>query len=85
MTRSLNSPCISHFGDSYAGAHNYYDLVSIKIKNYFYLLIFLFMDSNKSLSYLLSKVPEITLGFWIIKILSTTVGETVADFLAVGV
>ncbi len=34
---------------------------------------------------LLSKVPEITLGFWIIKIFSTTVGETVADFLAVWV
>lgn len=43
------------------------------------------MDSKRSLSYLMSKVPEITLGFWIIKILSTTVGETVADFLAVGV
>lgn len=31
----------------------------------------------------LSKVPAITLGFWVIKILSTTVGETGADFLAV--
>jgi uncharacterized membrane-anchored protein len=31
----------------------------------------------------LNKVPEITLTFWIIKILSTTVGETGADFLAV--
>ncbi|MFT3802384.1 MAG: hypothetical protein QM766_14350 [Burkholderiaceae bacterium] len=31
----------------------------------------------------LNKVPEITLAFWIIKILSTTVGETVADYLAV--
>lgn len=31
----------------------------------------------------LSKVPEITLSFWIIKIMSTTVGETGADFLAV--
>lgn len=30
-----------------------------------------------------SKVPEITLTFWVIKILSTTVGETIADFLAV--
>ena len=30
----------------------------------------------------LSKVPEITLIFWIIKILSTTVGETGADFLS---
>lgn len=30
-----------------------------------------------------NKVPEITLSFWIIKLLSTTVGETGADFLAV--
>src|SRR5438105_2555327 len=27
------------------------------------------------------KVPEITLYFWIIKVLCTTVGETAADFL----
>lgn len=31
----------------------------------------------------LSKVPQVTLAFWIIKILSTTVGETGADYLAV--
>lgn len=31
----------------------------------------------------LNKVPEIALSFWIIKIMSTTVGETGADFLAV--
>lgn len=30
---------------------------------------------------LLNKVPEITLYFWIIKILCTTVGETAADYL----
>jgi uncharacterized membrane-anchored protein len=30
---------------------------------------------------LLSKVPEVTLFFWIIKIMATTVGETGADFL----
>jgi uncharacterized membrane-anchored protein len=30
---------------------------------------------------LLNKVPEITLYFWIIKILCTTVGETAADFI----
>jgi len=30
---------------------------------------------------LLNKVPEITIFFWIIKILCTTVGETAADFL----
>ncbi|MBS0292042.1 MAG: hypothetical protein JSS01_05930 [Proteobacteria bacterium] len=31
----------------------------------------------------LIKVPQVTLAFWIIKIMSTTVGETGADFLAV--
>jgi len=31
----------------------------------------------------LNKVPEVTLSFWIIKIMSTTVGETCADYLAV--
>jgi uncharacterized membrane-anchored protein len=31
--------------------------------------------------HLLNKVPEVTLVFWIIKILCTTVGETGADFL----
>jgi uncharacterized membrane-anchored protein len=30
---------------------------------------------------MLNKVPEITIFFWIIKILCTTVGETAADFL----
>src|SRR6202043_178110 len=34
---------------------------------------------------MLNKVPEITLAFWIIKIMSTTVGETGADYLAVHV
>lgn len=33
----------------------------------------------------LNKVPEVTLAFWIIKIMSTTVGETTADYLAVNV
>lgn len=32
-----------------------------------------------------TKVPVITATFWVIKILSTTVGETFADFLAVNV
>src|SRR4051812_29444078 len=30
----------------------------------------------------LSKVPEVTLYFWIIKVLATTIGETAADYLA---
>ena len=30
---------------------------------------------------LLNKVPEVTIFFWIIKLLATTVGETAADFL----
>jgi uncharacterized membrane-anchored protein len=32
---------------------------------------------------MLNKVPQVTLWFWIIKVLSTTVGETGADYLAV--
>ena len=32
---------------------------------------------------LLNKVPEVTLYFWAIKVLATTVGETAADFLGV--
>ncbi|MFO1291893.1 MAG: hypothetical protein U1F07_02320 [Rubrivivax sp.] len=32
----------------------------------------------------LVKVPQITLAFWIVKIMCTTVGETGADYLAVG-
>jgi uncharacterized membrane-anchored protein len=31
---------------------------------------------------LLNKVPEVTILFWIVKIMSTTVGETAADFLS---
>src|SRR5436190_9243378 len=30
---------------------------------------------------MLNKVPEVTLFFWIIKILCTTVGETAADYV----
>jgi uncharacterized membrane-anchored protein len=37
-------------------------------------------DSTKQL---LNKVPEITLYFWVIKVLCTTIGETAADFLNV--
>ena len=35
------------------------------------------------LKLILNKVPEITLYFWVIKVLCTTVGETAADFLNV--
>jgi uncharacterized membrane-anchored protein len=31
---------------------------------------------------MLNKVPEVTVLFWVVKIVSTTVGETAADFLA---
>ena len=36
---------------------------------------------RSSVRVLVNKVPEITLFFWVIKILCTTVGETAADFL----
>jgi len=32
---------------------------------------------------MLNKVPEVTIYFWIVKVLATTVGETAADFLSV--
>jgi len=41
------------------------------------------LPASKEMPSLLNKVPEVTLGFWIIKVMSTTVGETVADYLAV--
>jgi uncharacterized membrane-anchored protein len=41
------------------------------------------MTSPPSATRLLSKVPEITIWFWIIKILCTTVGESFADFINV--
>lgn len=43
------------------------------------------MPSTDTLPDPRNKVPAIALAFWIIKILSTTVGETGADFLAVDV
>ena len=38
---------------------------------------------NSTAARWLNKVPEVTLSFWVIKIMSTTVGETGADYLAV--
>jgi uncharacterized membrane-anchored protein len=37
--------------------------------------------SGPGVRLLLSKVPEVTAFFWIIKVLATTVGETAADYL----
>lgn len=39
--------------------------------------------SRETRSTMLNKVPEVTVIFWIIKVMSTTVGETGADYLAV--
>jgi uncharacterized membrane-anchored protein len=36
-------------------------------------------NMDETARYALSKVPEVTLGFWIIKILATTLGETGGD------
>jgi uncharacterized membrane-anchored protein len=32
----------------------------------------------------MSKVPSVTLGFWIIKVLATTLGETFGDTVSMG-
>ncbi|SOC49973.1 Uncharacterized membrane-anchored protein [Blastococcus aggregatus] len=39
--------------------------------------------SSQTARTLLNKVPEVTIWFWVIKILATTVGETAADYLNV--
>lgn len=41
--------------------------------------------AKQPLALRLNKVPQVTLAFWAIKIMSTTVGETGADYLAVHV
>lgn len=43
-----------------------------------------FPNQDKS-KFLLSKVPEVTIFFWVIKVLCTTTGETFSDFLNVNV
>lgn len=40
-------------------------------------------DTNSKLTQMFSKVPEVTIFFWVIKIFCTTIGETAADFLNV--
>jgi uncharacterized membrane-anchored protein len=40
-------------------------------------------SGTRSVPRLLSKVPEVTIWFWVIKVLCTTVGETAADYLNV--
>ena len=40
---------------------------------------------NETVKAALSKVPEVTLGFWIIKIIATTIGETGGDALTMSV
>ena len=39
------------------------------------------MSRDRPLLALVNRVPEVTLFFWVIKILATTVGETAADYL----
>lgn len=41
------------------------------------------LSKGSAVRKMLNKVPEVTLYFWIIKILCTTVGETAADYLNV--
>src|SRR5437868_518695 len=39
-------------------------------------------DRGFGLRRMLNKVPEVTLYFWVIKVLCTTVGETASDYLS---
>src|SRR3954462_4108230 len=40
-------------------------------------------DASTRARQMLNKVPEVTVFFWLIKIMCTTVGETAADYLNV--
>jgi uncharacterized membrane-anchored protein len=40
------------------------------------------MKKPQQVGAMLNRVPEVTIYFWIIKVLATTVGETAADFLS---
>src|SRR5256714_10647188 len=39
-------------------------------------------DTRVTARQMLNKVPEVTLYFWVIKVLCTTVGETASDYLS---
>lgn len=41
------------------------------------------VSARAKASEMLNKVPEVTVFFWVIKIMATTVGETAADFINV--
>jgi uncharacterized membrane-anchored protein len=41
-----------------------------------------YAQARPSMRQLLNKVPEVTLYFWVIKVLCTTVGETASDYLS---
>ena len=43
------------------------------------------MERQSTARWMRNKVPAVTLAFWVIKIMATTVGETGADYLAVNV
>lgn len=47
-------------------------------------ILYLYMDTymNNSVKCIISKVPEVTLSFWIIKIAATTLGETGGDVVS---
>ena len=38
-------------------------------------------ETQRAARVLLNKVPEVTVYFWVIKVLCTTVGETASDYL----
>ena len=42
-----------------------------------------FIYTNEELANPVNRVPEVTPGFWLIKLMAVTMGETAADFLAV--
>lgn len=49
----------------------------------FLVLIIFAVDMDTTFNNVISKVPEVTLLFWAIKIVATTLGETGGDALSI--
>ena len=49
----------------------------------FLVLIIFGVDINATFNDVISKVPEVTLLFWALKIVATTLGETGGDSLSI--
>ena len=83
--RSSAQP-VNDRSECFAFTTHHWSFVADIERRWWRLMTFLTAQNNTNtsgLGQMLNKVPEITIYFWIIKVLCTTVGETFADYLNV--